>query len=714
MSIFLDLGLFSRSRVRLIRQTEVAECGLASLAMIANFHGMDIDLGSLRRRFEPSMRGTGLKSLISIADRIGLVPRAVKLPLDQIPNLHMPAILHWDLNHYVVIEGAKGDRAHIHNPDGRSAWMPMAELSHHFTGVALELRPSNNFAPSSQRQRLRISQLWQHMTGIKRALLQTLTLSIVLQAFVLALPYYMQIAIDSALPALDGNLLAVLALGFGIFTLINAGATLLRQFVLLVAGTSIGFGLANNIARRLFRLPIDWFEKRHTGDILSRFQSVTPIQRLLTEGAVAAIADGLLAVFTLAVMFFYSPLLSAIAIVAFLLYAIVRMITFSLQREAQEASIIMQGKEQTMLIETLRGITTLRLFSRETLRHALWQSRLTDAVNADVRLARITIWQLTANTLIFGLENIITIWLAIGFVIKGSGFSIGMVFAYTSYKSQFIQKAASLIDQGIAFRMLGLNLERLSDIALAPEDSSFGPSIEFETSLQGRIELRDVFYRYSPSDPLVLEKVNFSVKLGEHVAITGPSGGGKSTLVKLILGLVEPESGDVLVDGLPLSRFGHKSYHQQIAAILQDDNLFAGSLSDNIALFDETVDMQVVIAAASAAAIHEDIMRMPMQYETLVGDMGSTLSGGQKQRVLLARALYRRPKILVMDEGTAHLDLAHERTVNAAVSAMGITRIIIAHRRETIEAAERILVMDHGKLTETALSTVRDPAMPNT
>lgn len=694
----LDLGFLTRSRVRLVRQTEIAECGLASLTMIANYHGLDIDLGTMRRRFAPSLRGAALRSLIGLADKIGLTPRAVKLPLGQLAHLHVPCVLHWDMNHYVVLERVKGDKALVHNPDGRSAWMPMSEVSHHFTGVALELRPSDDFETGQQRERLKLSQLWRRMTGMKRALAQVLVLSLVLQAFVLASPYYMQIAIDNALPALDSDLLAVLALGFGLFTLINAGASLLRSFVLLVAGTSLGYGLASNIARRLFRLPIDWFEKRHTGDILSRFQSIVPIQNMLTQGAVAAIVDGAMAVLTLALMVWYSPLLAFITLLAFALYGIVRFISFSFEREAQEAAIITGGKEQTTLIETLRGMTTLRLFGRETLRHALWQTRLTDAVNADVRVARIAIWQSTANLLIFGIENIVTVWLAIGFVIEGAGFSVGMVFAYMAYKTQFIQKAAALIDQGIAFKMLGLHLERLSDIALSEEDKSFGASFDIETGLKGKIELRDIFYRYAPSDPLVLDGVDLVVEPGEHVAITGPSGGGKSTLVKLLLGLVEPDSGEILADGLPLARFGYKSFHGQVAAVLQEDSLFAGTLADNIALFDDQIDMERVIASAMAAAIHDDIMRMPMQYETLVGDMGSTLSGGQKQRVLLARALYRQPKILLMDEGTAHLDAMHEQAVNRAIAAMGITRIIIAHRRETIEIADRVLVMADGKL----------------
>jgi ATP-binding cassette subfamily B protein RaxB len=694
----LDLGLLTRSRIRLVRQTEIAECGLASLTMVANYHGLDIDLGTLRRRFAPSLRGAALRTLIGLADRIGLTPRAVKLPLEQLGKLHVPAVLHWDMNHYVVLERVKGNKALIHNPDGRSTWMPMTEVSDHFTGVALELRPSNDFQTGKAREQLKLSQLWQRMTGIKRALLQVLVLTLVLQAFVLASPYYMQLAIDQALPALDNDLLAVLALGFGLFTIINAGAALLRSFVLLVAGTSVGFGLASNIARRLFRLPIDWFEKRHTGDILSRFQSIGPIQSLLTTGAVAALVDGIMAILTLTLMLWYSPLLACVAILAFALYSIVRVISFSFEREAIEASIVTGGKEQSTLIETLRGMTTLRLFGREMLRHALWQTRLTDAVNADVRVARIGIWQGTANTIIFGIENIITIWLAVGFVIKGAGFSVGMVFAYMAYKGQFIGKAAALIDQVIAFRMLGLHLERLSDIALTTEDKSFGENADIETQLKGKIELRDVFYRYAPSEPLVLDGVNLTVEPGDHVAITGPSGGGKSTLVKLLIGLVEPEAGEVLVDGLPLARFGYKSFHNQIAAVLQEDSLFTGSLADNIALFDESIDMERIVDAAIAASIHDDIIRMPMQYETLVGDMGSTLSGGQKQRVLLARALYRHPKILIMDEGTAHLDTVHEQAVNAAIAMMGITRIIIAHRQETIAAASRILMMAGGKV----------------
>ncbi len=698
----LNLSLFSRPRMRLVRQTEVSECGLACLAMVAQHHGLDIDLAALRRKHAVSLRGAPLKSLIGAADTLGLVARPVKLPLESLVDLHVPAILHWDMNHYVVLERADATRALIHDPAGRSHWMPMTEVSGHFTGVAMELRPSATFEAADRREKLRLSQLWRRVTGLKRALAQTFVLTLVLQAFVLASPYYMQLAVDSALPALDRDLLAVLALGFGLFTLVNAGASLLRAQVLLSAGTAFGYGLAVNVARRLFRLPVDWFERRHVGDVLSRFQSVHPIQEALTQGVVAALVDGVLALLVLAVMFLYSPLLSFIAIAAFLLYAMVRLVSFTLQRDAQEAVISTAAKEQSTIIESLRGIVTLRLFGREAERHALWQNRLSDTVNASLGLARIGIWQSIANSILFGLENIVTIWLAIRMTIDG-GFSVGMVFAYLAYKGQFTSKAASFVDQLIAFRMLGLHLERLADIALSEEDAGFGASAAAETGFKGSIELRNVAYRYGPADPVVLDGLNLQVRAGEHVAITGPSGGGKSTLVKLLLGLVEPQGGEVLIDGLPLARFGHRSFRSQIAAVLQDDSLFAGSIADNIALFDETPDMARIATVVRLAALHDDIARMPMGYETLVGDMGSALSGGQKARVLLARALYREPKMLVLDEGTAHLDPATEVAVSAAIASLGITRIVIAHRAETIRHADRVLVMIGGKLHEPAM-----------
>lgn len=695
----LDLGLFARARVPHIRQAEFAECGLACLAMVAGYHGLNVDMAVMRRSFVPSTRGATLRSLMAIADRLSLASRAVKVEMEDLGSLSLPAILHWDMNHYVVIAKVSGRKILILDPADQSRWINFSEASKHFTGVALEIEPTSEFEVGELRQRLRLSNLWTRIRGVKRAISQTIILSLIIQFFALASPYYLQLAVDSALPELNMGFLGVLAIGFGLFAILNGVASLLRASVLLAVGSSFGYGLSSNVSRRLFRLPVDWFGRRQVGDVLSRFQSVLPIRKMLAEDAPASLVDGALAFLTLVLMFVYSAILTLTAITALVLYVIIRISLFRAQRSAQEEVIVATGREQSLLIESLHGIRALRLAGRETLRHAIWQSRMTDAVNGNIRSQRLTNWQTTLQTTLFSIENVVSVWLAVGMVIKG-GFSVGMVLAFLAYKAQFLTASASLVQKASDFKMLGLHLDRLSDIALAAEDVSFQSPPTTSLSLKGDIELRGVHYRYGGDEPMVLQGVNLIVGAGESVAITGPSGGGKSTLLQILLGLVEPTGGEVLIDGLPLRTFGHQSYHAQVAAVLQDDTLFGGSLSENITLFDEHSDGVRIRECARAAAIDDDIIAMPMGYETLVGEMGTALSGGQRQRVLLARALYRKPRVLIMDEGTSHLDEAREREVNQAVASMGITRIIVAHRKETIASADRVFQLEKGVLVE--------------
>ena len=694
----LDLGLARRTRVQPVRQNGVTECGLACLVMVARFHRRDVDLAMLRRRHPPSLRGVTFRELMAIADELHLTTRALRLPVEMLEELVLPAILHWNMSHFVVIERVRRGEALLHDPAGKSKWLPLAELVRHFNGMVLEIEPIHGFDTSPpRRERLRVHQLWRHASGLRRAVAQTIALSLVMQAFTLASPYYMQIALDSAAPALDHDLLTVLALGFGLLTLVNCGAQLLRAFVLLAAGTSLGFGIASNLARHLFRLPLSWFEHRHTGDILARFQSVLPIRHFLSEGAVATLLDGSLALATLAMMSFYSLTLTLLALVAFAAYAIVRFVTFSAQRAAQNENIATTAEEQSALIETVRSIATLRLYNREAARHAVWRDKLLQSMNANAALGRVNAWQALANSLIFGLEMILCVWIGIGLVITG-GFTPGMIFAFIAYKTQFLQRGSSFIDQVVAIRMLGLHLERLADIALESEDPRFAMPQPTSRALVGAVELRDVSFSYRPGDPPVLDGLNLRVEPGEHVAITGPSGGGKSTLLKVMLGLYCPSAGKVAIDGTEIARFGLRNLHEQIGVVLQDDQIFAGSLTENIALFDDMPDFARIEEAARCAVLLDDIAAMPMGFETAVGELGSALSGGQRQRLLLARALYRRPRLLVMDEGTSHLDSDLERQVNEAVSRLGITRIVVAHRAETIACADRILALNHGRL----------------
>jgi len=689
-------ALFGRKRIIPIRQTEAAECGLASLAMIANWHGHDVDLNMLRQRFGTSARGVTLRQLMQTADDMQLLTRPLKLDLGALHMLHLPAILHWDLNHFVVLERIEGNRAYVVDPGGIVRWYDFAELGRHFSGVALELRPSRDFQPLATRQRLRFTDLWSGMTGARRAVIQTIILSVAIQVYILATPFYLRAAVDEALPAGDGQLLLSLALGFGVLALIGAGAALLRKYVLLSSGAMLSFGITSNLARHLFRLPVSWFEKRKVGDIITRVQSVFPIQRFLIESAPLALIDGTLSLLTLVMMMLIAPQLAILTLTGLLVYSAIRIALLGreMQREAEYVKAL--GREQGALIETLRGMVTLRLAGREAMRHAFWQNRLTEALGARYQHERVRAWHETGRTLVPALELVAVIFLAVRANMDGA-LTLGTLFAYLAFRQQFVLAGQSLLDEGVKLRLLELHLDQLADIALSKEDRGFAEPLE-QPDFTGRIELRGVHFSYGPHDPSVLSGIDLTIAPGEHVAITGPSGSGKTTLAKIILGLVDPTEGEMLVDGRPLPQFGRRAFRQHVAAVLQDDVLYAGSIAANIASFEE-VDMDRLRDCLRAAAIRDDVEGMPMRHETLVGDMGSTLSGGQRQRILLARALYRQPAVLLLDEGTAHLDLKHEAMVNEAVSALGITRIVIAHRPETIAAAERVVRLEKGQIS---------------
>ena len=446
-------------------------------------------------------------------------------------------------------------------------------------------------------------------------------------------------------------------------------------------------------------MPADFFEKRHIGDIVSRFGSVAPIRALFTEGLVATAIDGVMAIATLIMMFVYSPVLGSIALVALVLYLILRIASYPPLRERSEDAIVFHAKEQSFFMETVRGILSIKLFGRETDRKRLWQNRFADAVNADVRVHKLSIWFGLGNNLIFSIEHVVLIYVAAKMALDAE-FTVGMIFAFMAYKRQFTDKALALVERLIEFRMLELHLSRIADIALAEREPAALPTSATPggESLRGALRLEGVSYRYGEALPEVFGGVSIDIPVGETIAFVGTSGCGKTTLMKIMLGLFEPTAGRVLVDGRPLADVGVGEYRRHVGTVMQEDALFAGSIAENIAFFDSEIDMARVVHVAALACIHREIIAKPMQYETLVGDMGSALSGGEKQRILLARALYRRPKILFMDEGTSSLDVATERDVNVSIKSLGVTRIIVAHRPETIRTADRVAALVDGKL----------------
>jgi ATP-binding cassette subfamily B protein RaxB len=692
-----ELRFGSRPRLPVFLQTEAAECGLASLGMVACFHGHRVDLAGLRRRFTVSLKGATLAFIMQAAERLDLAPRPLKLELDELPKLRAPCILHWDLNHFVVLRSADARGAVIHDPARGARRLAFAEISRHFTGIALELAPTARFRPRDERRRIRPRDLMGRVVGLKRSLVQVLLLALALQALSIVTPFYMQWAIDGAVVSADRDLLTVLGLGFLLLAVVQVALTTLRSWVVLYLGTTLNLQWLANVFSHLLRLPVSWFEKRHLGDVVSRFGAVTAIQRTLTSSFVEAIIDGAMAAATFAMMVVYSPSLAALAVAAVVAYGLLRWVFYDPLRRATEEHIVHTARQQSHFLETVRGVQSIKLFGREGERRARWLNLVVDAVNQDVATQKLGLGFRGANALVFGVERVAIVWLGCLLVLD-SAFSVGMLFAFMSYKDQFSSRVAGLVDKMIELRMLGLQAERLADIVLAaPEpESPAAPLDDIEPSL----EVRGASFRYSDTEPLVLVNCSFTVAPGECVAIVGASGGGKTTLVKLMLGLLAPTDGKVLAGGIDIRKLGIDRYRKLVGTVMQDDQLFAGSIADNIGFFDPAADPASIERHARMASVHDDIAAMPMGYNTLIGDMGAALSGGQKQRILLARALYKQPKILFLDEATSALDVQKERAVNDAVRALHLTRIIIAHRPETIASAERVIVLQGGRVAQ--------------
>lgn len=695
-----------RDRCPIIRQSEASECGLACIAMVACWHGLQVDLPALRRRFSMSLKGATLQSLIEIGEQIGFNAVALRGEIADLDEIALPAILHWDLNHFVVLTAIRktprGRRYRVNDPARGSLNLPEEELSHHFTGVLLDLEKAGNFLPRREATPLQISQLWSRMRGISSSVAVLLALSLVLQLIALAAPFYLQIAIDTVLPSFDRDLLVILAVGFGGLAVINALTSLLRSLVLVSLGNSLAFQLVVNLFRHLMRLPLDWFEKRHVGDIVSRFGSSQPISDLLSQGLIAAVIDGAMAVLTLTLMFIYSVKLGVLALVGSLLYGGLKSGSYCMLRLRNMGTITAQARENSGFIETVRGIAAIKAFGEEGNRQRIWQNLKSDAVNAQVRLGRMTSYFDAAAQFVLAIERVLFVYLAVSMAMAGE-FTVGMIFAFQAYKQQFIDATTRLFDFSVRWRLLDVHLTRIADIALSRPELPAAPAPVTAETIRGSIELRNISFRYGTSDADVLQSVNLKIEPGEIVALIGPSGGGKTTLLKIMMGLIEPTGGQMLIDGQPLTATNKRAWRRACGSIAQDDLLFAGSLAENIAFFDPGIEMERVVQCANAAGIHTEIESMPMRYDTLVGDMGSALSGGQKQRIFFARALYRQPKALFIDEGTAHLDVDTERKIMAVLAATEATRIISAHRPGAIVQARRTFLVTRGFVREISL-----------
>ncbi|ULU25286.1 peptidase domain-containing ABC transporter [Dyella terrae] len=688
-----DLPVWGRGReLPLVMQAEAAECGLACIAMIASYHGHDTDLAALRRRFHTSLKGTDVTRLMGIANALGFEARPLRAELNYLPEAQFPCILHWDMAHFVVLHRISRRGAEIYDPARGRYWIPLAEVSKHFTGIVLELIPGANFKPMKERERVSLRMLTGKIVGLRRAVIQVVGLALAIEAMSLVFPFQMQWVVDQVLLSSDTSLLFVLTVGFLIVMTFQAALVVARGWILSWLGASLNAQWTTNLFSHLLKLPMDYFEKRHMGDIVSRFSSLQAIQNTLTGGFVEAVLDGVMGFLALVILCQYSMPLTACVLVASLAYSALRWLLYRTLWRINEEQLVYTAKQQSELMESVRGVRSIKLANKQNERKARLSNATVEAAKRGMYSQRITLTFGALNQSLFGIQRILLISLGAYLVMKNR-FSAGMLIAFVAYADQFATKVGGLIDKIVDLRMLRLHAERIADMALhAPEANVAGSNIGAEP--EPSIEVSGLGFRYADGEPWVLKDFNLTIGAGETVAIVGPSGCGKSTLAKLILGLLEPSEGVIRVGGLDIRNLGLENYRNMVSAVMQDDNLFAGSVADNISFFDTHADLQDIISAAKSAAIHADIEAMPMRYESLVGDMGSSLSGGQKQRLILARAIYRRPRILLLDEATSHLDVEKETMVNAMVKDLRMTKIVIAHRPETIRMADRVVRID--------------------
>ncbi|AIZ84815.1 TPA: peptidase domain-containing ABC transporter [Escherichia coli] len=688
--IINQLDMRWRRRVPVIHQTETAECGLACLAMICGHFGKNIDLISLRRKFNLSARGANLAGINGIAEQLGMVTRALSLELDELGALKMPCILHWDFSHFVVLVSVKRNRYVLHDPARGRRYLGREEMSRYFTGIALEVWPGSEFQAETQQTRISLRSLINSIYGIKRTLAKIFCLSVVIEAINLVMPVGTQLVMDHAIPAGDRGLLTLISAGLMFFILLRAAVSMLRAWSSLVMSTLINVQWQSGLFDHLLRLPLAFFERRKLGDIQSRFDSLDTLRATFTTSVIGFIMDSIMVVGVFVMMLLYGGYLTWIVLCFTTIYIFIRLVTYGNYRQISEECLVREARAASYFMETLYGIATVKIQGMVGIRGAYWLNMKIDAINSGIKLTRMDLLFGGINTFVTACDQVVILWLGAGLVIDNQ-MTIGMFVAFSSFRGQFSERVTSLTSFLLQLKIMSLHNERIADIALHEKEEK-KPEIEIVAHMGPiSLETNDLSYRYDSQSAPIFSALSLSVAPGESVAITGASGAGKTTLMKVLCGLFEPDSGRVLINGIDIRQMGINNYHRMIACVMQDDRLFSGSIRENICGFAEEMDEEWMVECARASHIHDVIMNMPMGYETLIGELGEGLSGGQKQRIFIARALYRKPGILFMDEATSALDSESEHFVNVAIKNMNITRVIIAHRETTLKTVDRVI-----------------------
>lgn len=688
-----------RRRVPVLQQISIVECGAACLAMLLSYHGRKTTVSEVREQCGVGRDGLSALSIVKAARKYGMRVRAVSLQENDFRFVSLPAIVHWEFNHFIVVERWSPKAVEVVDPASGRKSLTAKEFDEGFTGVVIMMEPGVQFSRGNKTSQLSLfSYARSYVQQAPFALAQVLGASLLLQILGLIFPVLSAIIINNLIPMKMVNALQLLGIGMVMIILAQAITKILRAMILLYLQARVDTHLMFNFLERLFSLPQRFFLQRSTGDILARVSSNTVIRDTISNQLFSTVLDGTFVLVYFFILLSQSPTFTVVIAVIAFIQTILLLSTSKPLTELNRRELAAAGKSQGYLTETLAGIKTLKSAGAENRVLERWSNLFFDQMNISVRRVYVASIIDTVLSTLSAAAPLILLWLGTQQIINGT-MQLGTMLALNSLGAALLGPITSLVSSARQIQLVQSHMERLSDVIEAEPEQDVLEVVQ-PPRLTGQVRLENVSFQYDPQSPPVLREINVSIHPGQKVAIVGRTGSGKSTLGSLLLGLYTPTKGEVYYDNIALRKLNYQAVRSQFGVVMQEASVFSGSVRENITLNDPGMNMEQVIVAAQRAAIHEDIMKMPMEYETMVSEGGNALSGGQRQRLALARAIVNLPAILLLDEATSSLDVVTEKVVEHHINQLACTQIVIAHRLSTIRNADVILVLHEGQIVE--------------
>ncbi|BCL84433.1 NHLP family bacteriocin export ABC transporter peptidase/permease/ATPase [Ktedonobacteria bacterium brp13] len=688
-----------KRQVPVILQMNEVECGLACLAMIFSYHGRKTSISELRTTYGVSRDGLSASNLVKAARRTGMIARAISLQKNDFKHVTFPAIIHWQFNHFLVVERWTQSKVTVVDPAIGRRQLTEEEFNRGFTGIVMMFEPGLDFQRRHTQSSLTLgTYAKQAMRQAPGAIIQVVIASLIFQAFGLIPAFLTKMVIDQIVPLRLNSAMTLLGAGMIMLVISQGFISLLREWLLIYVRARIDTHMMLGFFQHLLTLPYSFFQQRSSGDLLTRMGSNTVIRDTLSSQVVSTLLDSSTVVVYLCILLVQSLPFAIITLVLGLLQVILLLCVYRTIADLAAQELAAQGKSQGYMAEAMTGIATLKAAGAEHSAHERWANLFFDQLNISVRRSYVSNIMSTLMLILKLAAPFTLLWVGASEVLSGT-ISIGTMLALTSLSSAFLSPLSSLVSSGQQLQIVQAHLDRLSDIMTAPAEQN-EEEVQIPPKLSGTILLENVSFRYSAETPNILQSITLKIHTGQKVAIVGRTGSGKSTLGRLLLGLYIPTEGAIYYDGIPLSSLHYQEVRRQFGVVLQESAIFSGSIMHNIILNNPEMPKEDAVQAAQMADIHDDILKMPLAYETLVAEGGGALSGGQRQRLSLARAIAHHPSILLLDEATSNLDVVTEQRVAQNLEQLPCTQIIIAHRLSTIRHADLILVMDQGRIVE--------------